>query len=161
MNNEQKNEVRGQREFAQLMFKCGAAVQKYIAHILDKKVTDLWEDEFEPVPAMYRNADNDETHALFIDLVQRNHNFNLSKFDKKMIREEMANMINAARTMIYPTMLSQIKEDADITDDERKQLGRSQLIVDPTNTTMTILDKEDMEWSKKIRDTKKRIGFHW
>jgi hypothetical protein len=155
INNRQINEDK----FNEAIMKSAGVIQKYMEHVFG--LSNLFNEYYEVHAAKFQNTVTGETHKLKLALVDKDYMFDLEVFNKGVVRQEMNNMVQWTHRVMYNVLKTTIKEDG-LDEDLVAKIKRSILFVDGHNTTMFAIDKEDKEWSNKVKDeTPKRIGFVW
>ena len=146
-------------KFNEMIMKCAGTIQKYMEHVFNKR--NLFTEYYEVHTAKFQNTVTDETHKLKLALVDKAHMFDLEIFNKSIVRSEMNNMVQLSSRVMYNVLKTTIKKDG-LEQSLIDKITRSVLFVDAHNTTMFAIDKDDREWSNRVKDeTQHRIGFKW
>lgn len=146
--------------FDEYMAKCAGSLQKYISYILKIPENDLFQEVYTITPSKFISSDK-QKYKLRLSLVPSDHMFDIDKFNTKVVKDEMINMINYSITVVWKTIQGLMNLEK-LSEEDVKFLQGSQLIADPSNTTLIMFNKKNLVKSKDIRDNyNKRVGFTW
>lgn len=128
-------------------------IQKYIAYLLEMDESKLWPDGLTAMMST-RMKRGDKEYALELKMCDAKYQFDAGELDSTVLRQQMADIINAAR-VVYAHTLNSLGSTLG---DKLDFLRNSRLVVDPSNTTMVVYTPV-AEHTFRVRDLPKRIGF--
>jgi len=156
----EQKEINAGKDFDEQMAKCASVCQKYIAHVFNKQINELFDIIYHTQKSKIKQG----KHKVFkfrLSLNKSDHLFDLNVHNSKILREEMSKQINAIISTIYTVVKATVKFDT-LSIEERTWLADSVLVIDPQTTSLIMVSMKHMEWSTHVRDNiKKRISFRW
>jgi hypothetical protein len=158
-SDEEKKEI-ARKQFDEYYSKCACPIQKYVAYFMNKPRRDLFDEKVEDCPSEFKDASGN-THKLKLDMVSRDYNLDLSRLNSKVVKDEISKIFHMTAYPIRAAVLASINIDA-LDLDERKKITNIVFTVDPHNSTIVVIDKNDRTWTEdRIKTDKFRLGIVW
>ena len=156
---EKKKEI-ARKQFDEYYSKCAFAIQKYVAFFMNKPRRDLFDEKIAECPSEFKDSSGN-THKFKLDMVRRDYNLDLSRLNAKVVKDEISKIFHMASYPIRAAVLASINIDA-LDLDERKKITNIVFTVDPRNSTIVVIDRNDRMWSDyRIKNDKFRLGIVW
>lgn len=160
MSSEEEKKEIARKQFDEYYCKCASAIQKYVAYFMNKPRRDLFDEKVSECPSEFKDASG-TIHKLKLDMVSSDYNLDLSRLNSKTVKDEISKIYHMASYPIRAAVLASINIDA-LDLDERKKITNIVFTVDPRNSTIVVIDRNNREWSHdRIKNDKFRLGIVW